>query len=68
MAREDLIPSYLAEAFSRAIPQPTSANAPLQKVAVPVDTVNLVETVTAAVSTPTSRWQQGYWNRMEWQP
>jgi hypothetical protein len=45
-----LVPTYLAEIFNRAIPDPIDDNSPFQGFSAPVDGVTVADDVIAAVS------------------
>lgn len=52
----DLAPAYLREAWNRAIGDPTSDNAPLQRFAAPIDGVTMADTVVASTASLPSKY------------
>ena len=51
MASEDLVPTYLAEIYNRAVPDQNTDNTPLQGVTAPVDQVTMTDSFTTQTAT-----------------
>lgn len=57
----DLAPAFLREAWNRAIGDPTSDNAPLQRFNSPLDELALTETVLTGISTEPPLYGKGHY-------